>query len=254
MEKQKTIYQNGDPYFGQILLAPELQGEFVRWAGARTSPAGSEAKNSSFAKNTLGVFANFLLVFSFVSFSLIFAPTLFHEASYRFTHKPQPEVRLHFGDLLSARQVQASFPAPDPAFSIVIPKISAQAVVFPNVSPADESEYLEVLKKGVAHANGTAFPGQKGNVYLFAHSTNIEANISRYNAIFYHLKDLEEGDQIVIFFAGRLHLYRVTEKKIIPASDVSFFEPQDKEEILILQTCWPPGTTLDRLLVFAKKI
>ncbi|MDP3998845.1 MAG: sortase [bacterium] len=201
----------------------------------------------------LGILANFLLIFSFVGFSLFFAPIIFQEISYRFFQKPQPEVRLTFGDILDSRQVAASFPAPDPEFSIVIPKISAEAKVFPNVSPADQNEYLPVLKKGVAHAKGTAFPGQKGNIYLFAHSTDSPINIARYNAVFYGLKDLEKDDQIVIFFEGRLHLYRVTEKKIVPASDVSYFEPQDKEEVLILQTCWPPGTTLDRLLVFAKK-
>jgi len=260
MSNQTIIYQSGDSLNGEILLTPEFQGEFARRAGVRTSPRASELKVQprfwrGAAGTLLSLGANFLLIFSFVGLSLIFAPVLFKEISYRFTHQPQPEVRLHFSDLLNSNsgQVTASFPAPDPDFSIVIPKISASAKVFPNISPADEKEYLTALKNGVAHAEGTALPGQKGNIYLFAHSTNLETNIPRYNAVFYHLDKLEEGDQIVIFFAGRVHFYRVKEKKLTPASDVSYFEPQDKEEVLILQTCWPPGTTLDRLLVFAKK-
>lgn len=243
MDRQKIIYKNGDPCFGEVLIAPDFQGEFVGRAGLRTSPK----------RPALNLFANFLLIFSFVGLAFIFTPVLVQEFSYRFLNKPQPEVRLHFSDLLNSNQAVASFTAPDPDFSIVIPKISASAKVFPNISPADEKEYLPVLKKGVAHARGTSLPGEKGNIYLFAHSTDSPLNIVSYNAVFYGLKDLEEGDQIVIFFQNRLHLYKVTEKKIVPASDVSAFEPQDKEEVLILQTCWPPGTTLDRLLVFAKK-
>lgn len=256
MANQRIIYQNGGPNFGEVWVTPVLPGGFVLRAGVRTSPTVPEIKlwrQLPPLKFSLGLLANFFVLFSVVGFSSLVVPILSGEVSSRF-RKPQPEVRLSFGDILNSNQVEASFLAPDPAFSIVIPKISAQAKVFPNVSPADKNEYLPVLKQGVAHARGTALPGQIGNIYLFAHSTDSPLNIARYNAVFYGLKDLEQGDQIVIFFEGRLHLYRVTEKKIVPASDVSYFEPQDKEEILILQTCWPPGTTLDRLLVFAKKV
>jgi hypothetical protein len=40
---------------------------------------------------------------------------------------------------------------------------------------------------GVAHAKGTVFP-HKGNIYLFAHSTDNWWNVGRYNAVFYLLK------------------------------------------------------------------
>lgn len=203
MDRQKIIYKNGDPCFGEVVLAPVFQGEFVGRAGLRTSPKGPV-----FA--SLNLLANFLLIFSFVGLAFIFTPVFVHEISYRFVNKPQPEVRLHFSDLLNSNQAVASFTAPDPEFSIVIPKISASAKVFPNVSPADEKEYLPILKKGVAHAKGTSLPGERGNIYLFAHSTDLEANVIRYNAVFYNLTKIEEGDQIVIFYRGRLHLYRST--------------------------------------------
>ncbi len=203
-------------------------------------------------KRSLLFFSNLLILFSALGFLSLAGPIFVGELSYRF-RKPEPEIRLSFGDILGSQSIEASYPAPDPNFSIIIPKISAKAKVFPDVSPADQNEYLPILKQGVAHAKGTAFPGQRGNVYLFAHSTDISANIARYNAVFYNLEKLEEGDQIIIYFADRIHLYRVTEKKIVPASDVSVLEPQNNEEILILQTCWPPGTTIDRLLIFAKK-
>src|SRR4030042_6843581 len=91
----------------------------------------------------------------------------------------------------------------DTDFSILIPKIGASAKIFPNIDPSKENDFLPVLQQGVAHAKGTVFPGLKGNIYLFAHSTDSFWNVGRYNAIFYLIKDLKEGDEIVVFFDGK---------------------------------------------------
>lgn len=142
-------------------------------------------------------------------------------------------------------------------FSIVIPKIAAAAWVVPNVNSANEEEYLAALKLGVSHALGTAFPGNKGTIYLFAHSTNILTNVSKYNAIFYQLKDLEAGDKVIIFYTGKEFIYQVTDKQIVGAKDISWLTDPPAgggEEKLVLQTCWPPGTSLKRLIVIAKPV
>ena len=54
-------------------------------------------------------------------------------------------------------------------FGIVIPKIDANAKVYADVDPFNPEEFLPILKKGVAHAKGTGFPGEGKNIYLFAH-------------------------------------------------------------------------------------
>jgi LPXTG-site transpeptidase (sortase) family protein len=67
------------------------------------------------------------------------------------------------------------------------------------------------------------------------------------------LKDLEPGDDIVVFFEGRRYNYIVTEKKIVDPTDVSeLVDSHGGPPQLILQTCWPPGTTWQRLLIIAK--
>ena len=104
----------------------------------------------------------------------------------------------------------------------------------------------------MAHALGTSFPGQPGVSYLFAHSTDTIFNVPRFNAVFYLLKDLEAGDRVVIFFNGRRFDYIVVERKITEPEDVSYFTMKTEEQILVLQTCYPPGTTWKRLLVIAK--
>src|SRR3989337_2098317 len=141
---------------------------------------------------------------------------------------------------------------PDPNFSIIVEKIGASAPVIPSVNASDKATYDQALKRGVAHALGTALPGQPGVSYLFAHSTDTIFNVPRFNAVFYLLKDVEVGDRVVVFFNGRRFDYIVTERKITPPEDVSYFTMKTEEQILVLQTCYPPGTTWKSLLVIAK--
>ena len=142
----------------------------------------------------------------------------------------------------------------DPNFSVVIPKIGANARVVSNVDTSNEREYAEALKKGVAQAQGTAFPGEGGHIFLFAHSTDYWWNVSTYNAVFYLLGKLVKGDDINIFYKGERFMYRVVDSKIVDPSEVEYITRKTNEEFLTLQTCWPLGTTFKRLLVFAVRV
>lgn len=136
-------------------------------------------------------------------------------------------------------------------FSIVVPKIGANAQVMANVDTADYEEYQKALKLGVAHAQGTVLPGEIGNSYYFAHSTLNAWDVPRYNAIFYLLGELEPGDRVVLFYQGNQYDYEVTDKIIAEANDTSWLTAQYNEPTLTLQTCTPPGTTWKRLMVIA---
>lgn len=158
----------------------------------------------------------------------------------------------NFAAILAGAKEQVIVPK-DTQFSIVIPKLGASAKVFPNVDPNNDAEFKPVLQQGVAHAKGTVFPGMTGNSYLFAHSADNFWDVGRYNAIFYLLKNLQKDDEIIIFFEQERYDYVVTETFIAEASDVSLLLGQNNNgrEQLILQTCWPPGTTLKRQFVIA---
>lgn len=142
----------------------------------------------------------------------------------------------------------------DPDFSIVVPKIGANARILPNVDASDEKVYLEALKKGVGHAMGTAFPGEGGHVFLFAHSTDYWWNVGSYNAVFYLLGKLIKGDDINVFHKGQRYVYKVIETKVVDPSEVEYLTRKTNQEFLTLQTCWPLGTTFKRLLVFAVRV
>ena len=139
----------------------------------------------------------------------------------------------------------------DPDFSIVVPKIGANARILPNIDASREDIYLPALQRGVAHTLGTSFPGEGGHIFLFAHSTDYFWNVSTYNAVFYLLYKLEKGDQINLFYKGHRYVYTVIKKQIVDPSQVQYMTRKTDKEFLTLQTCWPPGTTLQRLLVFA---
>lgn len=156
-------------------------------------------------------------------------------------------------ELLRNKQLELIQPK-DADFGIVIPKIAANARVVPDVNPADNKQYLAALKEGVAHAKGTAFPGEGGHVYLFAHSTDYFWNVSNYNAVFYLLYKLSVDDEVDVFYKGKRYLYKVVDSKIVDPTQTQYLTRRTTSEFLTLQTCWPPGTTLKRLLIFAKRV
>ena len=230
---------------------------------------------------------NFLVLFAIFGVIATFGPALYYEINFKVAQlrgvrfqvaetseakgstfgeilkqANNPKTIVGFADILAGPKEQILSPI-DTEFSILIGKIGANARVFPNVDPSKPNDFLPILQKGVAHAKGTVFPGMEGNIYLFAHSTDNFWDVGRYNAIFYLIKNLVRGDEVVIFFQNKRYNYIVSDSKILEPSDVSYItqaqgplrqsssEASGKEQ-LILQTCWPPGTTWKRLLVFAE--
>lgn len=160
--------------------------------------------------------------------------------------------QITFNDLLRLNAAETIKVTPLSYFSLEIPKIEAKAQVTANVNSGDKKEYQSVLKQGVAHAAGTYLPGMGGSVTLFAHSTDIEANVSWYNAVFYRLDELVKGDEIIVWFLGQKQVYKVIGSRITGPNDVGMFRAEKNGEKLYLVTCTPRGTTKNRLIVEAE--
>lgn len=209
---------------------------------------------------TLRWSGNFLILLSFVGLFFTFWPIFSAEVIFRldklrgiryFIAGEETPKRQTFGDLLGRGGSKIIIPK-STDFGIVVEKINANSPVISNVNAANQKEYNAKLQRGVAHAAGTVFPGQKGLTFLFSHSVLNPWDVPRYNAVFYLLRELEKEDRIIVYFGGRRFDYFVTEKKVVSANDVSVLRMQPQEPLLVLQTCDPPGTTWRRLLVFAK--
>ncbi len=243
MYPQGTIYRFNGQLHGEVNLHPNLitRAAFYLLRGVGAGLVG----------------------FAVIAAIFTFGPIVKEEFLYTTGKKEVNEVvKSGFGQLLAdfaeakkVEQVKAEAQSygVNSYFSVVIPKIGAASNVVANVSLVDKEEYLAALQSGVAHAKGTHFPGQGESIFLFSHSTDSPVNFARYNAVFYLLGRLEPGDRVIIFFADARYEYEVKELIITEAQDTNWLEDKG-EEVLILQTCYPPGTSWKRQLVVAKPV
>lgn len=195
------------------------------------------------------------------AFVMFFTPIIVIESQSHWRKLQSQLVDIQLQSQTNTPVVPTPTPTPEPEinsvedyFSLEFPRLKIASRIIPNVDASDTKEYESALKIGVAHAAGTALPDdtdQNKTIYLFAHSTNATFNIQRYNAKFYALKDSVAGDEIKVRYWGKDYTYIVQETKIVDADDTSYLEPQMDEERLVLQTCYPPGTTWKRLVVIA---
>lgn len=185
-------------------------------------------------ENRLGLY---FLGSSLLLFILIFSPALKQEVKY--------EVKYQGSVLQSIVPVSSQF-------GIVIPKIRANSPIIANVNPYNSQEYQQALTHGVAQARGTVFPGEIGNIFLFAHSSQDWYTANRYNAVFYLLHKLQLGDEIFLYYQGKKFVYHVVETKIVTPADVKYLNSSGSRPQVTLMTCWPPGTTWKRFLVIGE--
>lgn len=113
--------------------------------------------------------------------------------------------------------------------------------------------FMEELRGGVVRYPGTALPGEQGNAFIFGHSSNYPWVKSKYNDVFALLDTLEENDEIIVYYNQKKFIYRVTDRAVVKPGDVAVLEARDptKKEISLM-TCWPIGTTLERLIIFGE--
>ena len=189
---------------------------------------------------------SYLLALPLIIILYIAAPLIIGEIRYRVVVEKQSEIaRSKFSYVLSPN---------DNEMELIIPKIAVRTKVLTNIDPNKEEEYNSVLTNKAAHAAGSSFPGQKGLIYLFGHSTNSIFNLNFFNPVFYSVKNLEKGDELALLYQGKLYNYRIDDKKVVEADDLSNLQSNSDKETLILQTCWPPGTSWKRLLLIASPI
>lgn len=221
----------------------------------KTPPAKNKTK-SQIILTWLG----FLLILAGVSILIvIYLPVVYQEIQYLLRPPESKQVTPVLPDAPESQDTDAIIPV-STDFGIVIPKIGANVSVVENVDPYNEEEYQVALTQGVAHALGTSFPDKTGNTFLFAHSATDRFNANRYNAVFYLLTKLEEGDPIYVFYNNSRYTYRTVSKEIVAPEAVNVLdtnpvlESDRSDKSLTLMTCWPAGTTINRLIVVAEPL
>jgi LPXTG-site transpeptidase (sortase) family protein len=111
---------------------------------------------------------------------------------------------------------------------------------------------MQELEKGIIKYPGSANPWSEGNSFIFGHSSNYPWAKGDYNDVFALLNELQIWDEIIVFFKQRKYVYVVREKSIVKPGHVSSLGETPHKKQLTLMTCWPLGTTLNRLLVITE--
>ncbi|MDP2874305.1 MAG: sortase [bacterium] len=150
----------------------------------------------------------------------------------------------------------SSLSVPEPAsfdFGLIIDKIGVNVPIVAKVDVSKKEVYQQALRSGVAHALGSSLPNQEaGTTFLFAHSSMDFWALGKYATVFNLLPKMEVGDPITILYQGEKYHYRVTKKEIVRGFETKFSNSiSNQPPLVILQTCYPIGTTLNRLLVTA---
>lgn len=140
---------------------------------------------------------------------------------------------------------------------IIIPKIGKNIPLVDikqkKVDGLDELNniFMKELENGVIRYPGSGIPGKKGNSFIFGHSSNFPWMKGDYNDVFSLLDHVEFDDEIVVYYGQEKHTYKIRTKNVISPGDVSVLknnENDDRSQVTLM-TCWPIGTTLNRLVL-----
>jgi sortase A len=138
---------------------------------------------------------------------------------------------------------------------IIIPKINVEVPVVYDVDTVEEKAVQSGLERGVVHYATTSNPGESGNGAVFGHSSNNLLNRGQYKFAFVLLSRLEKDDTFYLEKDGIRYVYKVFEKRVVPPSDTSVLRPvAGKTSTMALITCDPPGTTINRLVVWGEQV
>jgi LPXTG-site transpeptidase (sortase) family protein len=134
--------------------------------------------------------------------------------------------------------------------TISIPSLGiASPLIFPDT--ADMADLNKALNQGVAHYPYSPYPGERGNIFLFGHSSNrpVEKNPAR--TVFTTLNKIQPGADIEIETNVRRFQYRVTSVKILKPEQTEIYLATENHKLTI-STCWPVGDPTNRFVVEAE--
>jgi sortase A len=120
--------------------------------------------------------------------------------------------------------------------TLAIPKIDVEMTMYEGIR-------LTTLDHGPGHWPGSATPGQAGNVVVGGHRTSS-------HRVFRNIDQLESGDEIIFRDDTGEYTYAVDRVEIVDPSALWIIEPTTTPTATLF-ACHPPGSTAERIVVFA---
>jgi sortase A len=125
------------------------------------------------------------------------------------------------GDPVKPPRVTVSLPAGTWIARLEAPSAKLTATIL-------EGSDDRTLERGAGHIEGTAYPGQSGNLGIAGHR----------DTVFRRVRHVRTGDPLTVTTADRVYEYKVTDTWIVEPTDVWVLDPTS-QSTLTLVTCYP---------------
>lgn len=110
-----------------------------------------------------------------------------------------------------------------------------------------EGKTAKTLNSGLWHRPYSSTPDKGGNTVFVGH----RLTYTNPRGTLYHLDKVHTGDEIGVWWNGKMYTYTVTETKTVKATETAIENPTDKPRLTIY-TCTPLWLPKDRLVVVAE--
>ncbi len=138
---------------------------------------------------------------------------------------------------------------------IVIPKIGKNIplVDIKNRTVSGQSElnniFMSELEKWVVRYPWSVKPWELWNSFIFWHSSNFPWINWEFNDIFSTLNNVVYWDEIIVYYNQKKYIYTIRQKNVISPWNISIFKWNKTKAQVMIMTCWPIWTTLNRLVL-----
>jgi len=179
-----------------------------------------------------------------------------NNVSWIFNYKLISGAANKFLEILENKKVFASelnnnFPAKEN--SLEIPKIGVTAPVI-IAENLDQNYFDKELDRGVVMFPNSVLPGEIGQTIILGHSAPPNWPKINYDGVFSQVADLNDGDEIVLYFNNKKYSYFVNDKILLEKGEEIPNNEISSDNTLLLISCWPPGKNIQRIIVESKLI
>jgi len=174
--------------------------------------------------------------------TLPFAPSIWYWWEMRSAQQSGNPLTVKAASAKAAQEKPQEFHADAEHDGLVIPRMLLDTPLI----EGPQKDSFDLLNKGAWHLPFTNTPDKGGNTVIAGHRFSYTGP----RGIFYYLDKLQQGDEIGLWYQGKLYLYSVASSRTVKATEVSVQQPTDDTR-LTLYTCTPLWNPTDRLVVVA---
>ncbi|MBO4203656.1 class E sortase [bacterium] len=111
-----------------------------------------------------------------------------------------------------------------PINRIIIPSIGVDTPIVQRQAKSHDAfvngDFSDELENGVVKYPTSPAPGEKGNLFLFGHTSQEYRKHNKYGTVFRNIPKLKPGDEIQIVREGNLYTYKVVTTEIVSPKKV----------------------------------